>query len=86
MIEKNKDIIGNNIDDIKNTDDNFSEFNLLNSHISDKRSLIYQGGGPIAIQKQHDKQRMTCRERIKYLLDPGTDFLKSVLLLHMICI
>ena len=29
---------------------------------------------PIAIQKQHDKQRMTCRERIKYLLDPGTDF------------
>ena len=74
MIEKNKDIIGKNIDDIKNADDNFSEFNLLNSHISDKRSLIHQGGGPIAIQKQHDKQRMTCRERIKYLLDPGTDF------------
>ena len=51
MIEKNKDIIGNNIDDIKNTDDNFSEFNLLNSHISDKRSLIYQGGGPNSYTK-----------------------------------
>ena len=74
MKEKNKDIIGKSIDEIKGSDDNFSEFNLLNSYISEKRSLIHQGGGPIAIQKQHDKKRMTCRERIKYLLDPGTDF------------
>ena len=74
MTEKNKDIIGRDIEEIKNSDDNFSEFNLLNAHITEKRSLIHQGGGPIAVQKQHDKQRMTCRERIKYLLDPGTDF------------
>ncbi|MAR14932.1 MAG: methylcrotonoyl-CoA carboxylase [Candidatus Marinimicrobia bacterium] len=70
---ENKDIIGKPINDLKNINENESEFNSLNSNISEKRELIYQGGGPIAIQKQHDKQRMTCRERIKYLLDSGEE-------------
>ena len=70
---ENKDTIGTSIDDWKNVEENESEFNLLNSDISKKRDLIYQGGGPIAIQKQHDKQRMTCRERIKYLIDSGEE-------------
>jgi len=70
---ENKDIIGNSIDSWKKVNENESEFNLLNSNISKKREIIHQGGGPIAIQKQHDKQRMTCRERIKYLLDSGEE-------------
>ena len=70
---ENKDIIGRPINDLKNINENESGFNSLNSNISEKRELIYQGGGPIAIQKQHDKQRMTCRERIKYLLDSGEE-------------
>ena len=70
---ENKDIIGSPINDLKNINENESGFNSLNSNISEKRELIYQGGGPIAIQKQHDKQRMTCRERIKYLLDSGEE-------------
>jgi len=70
---ENKDIIGNSIDSWKKVNENESEFNSLNSNISKKREIIHQGGGPIAIQKQHDKQRMTCRERIKYLLDSGEE-------------
>ena len=72
MIE-NKDIVGTSIEDWKNINENESKFISLNSKISEKREIIYQGGGPIAIQKQHDKQRMTCRERIKYLIDSGEE-------------
>ena len=73
MINENKDIIGSNIAEIKNNDENFSEFTNLNAKISELRDIIHQGGGPIAIQKQHDKKRMTARERIKYLIDSGTE-------------
>ena len=68
-MSKNRDTIGTDQADWKDINENESEFNLLNSEICKKREIIYQGGGPVAIQKQHDKQRMTCRERIKYLLD-----------------
>jgi len=73
MTNENKDIIGSNINEIKNNDENFSEFTNLNAKISELREIISQGGGPIAIQKQHDKKRMTARERIKYLIDSGTE-------------
>ncbi len=35
---------------------------------------IQQGGGPKAIESQHTKGRMTARERIERLIDPGTTF------------
>jgi 3-methylcrotonyl-CoA carboxylase beta subunit len=35
---------------------------------------IQQGGGPKAIESQHAKGRMTARERIERLIDPGTPF------------
>ena len=76
MNKDNKDIIGTDIDNWKNTDLNFSEFKNLNDEILSQISLIHQGGGPVAIQKQHNKKRMTCRERIKYLIDSGEIFLK----------
>ena len=73
-MSKDKDIIGSNINTWKNADSNFSEFNSINEDFLSQINLIKQGGGPIAIQKQHNKKRMTCRERIKYLLDSGEHF------------
>jgi 3-methylcrotonyl-CoA carboxylase beta subunit len=37
---------------------------------------IREGGGPKAIENQHQKGRLTARERIERLLDPGTGFLE----------
>ena len=54
---EDKDIIGTPIDNWKNIIENESSFNSLNAIISEKRELIYQGGGPVAIQKQHDKNQ-----------------------------
>jgi 3-methylcrotonyl-CoA carboxylase beta subunit len=34
-------------------------------------STLLQGGGPYKIQRQHEQQKLTARERIKLLLDPG---------------
>jgi acetyl-CoA carboxylase carboxyltransferase component len=41
-----------------------------------ERDLIAQGGGTKAIERQHEKQRFTARERIAALIDPGTEFLE----------
>ncbi len=57
-MEKSKDIIGNEINAIKNANKNFSKFNTINEEFLNQTQLIYQGGGPIAIQKQHNKKRM----------------------------
>ena len=39
-----------------------------------ERTVIRQGGGGKAIEAQHAKNRLTVRERLKLLLDPGTEF------------
>ena len=36
------------------------------------RDKAKQGGGEARIQKQHDKGKMTARERLDILLDPGS--------------
>ena len=46
---------------------------MLELLIRDENSLR-QGGGPDSIEKQHAKNRLTARERIELLLDPGTEF------------
>ncbi|MFC4455726.1 acyl-CoA carboxylase subunit beta [Deinococcus sonorensis] len=38
------------------------------------RDTVQQGGGPAAIKRQHQKQRLTARERVARLIDPGTPF------------
>ncbi len=38
------------------------------------RDAIALGGGPKAIDRQHEKHRLTARERIAALIDPGTEF------------
>ena len=40
--------------------------------LDDKIQLAYLGGGQDRINKQHAKGKLTARERIEYLLDPGS--------------
>ena len=40
--------------------------------LKQKRSLLEQGGGPAKIDGQHAKGKLTARERIDRLVDPGT--------------
>ena len=54
--------------------DNYKKFNELVSNYKKEEDKIKLGGGSINIQKQHDKGRMTARERIKYLIDDKTSF------------
>ncbi|HEX4130833.1 MAG TPA: acyl-CoA carboxylase subunit beta [Pirellulales bacterium] len=46
----------------------------LARHIADEAARIELGGGPDAIARQHAKHRLTARERIARLIDPGTQF------------
>jgi 3-methylcrotonyl-CoA carboxylase beta subunit len=46
----------------------------LAAKIGDESRLLEQGGGAKAIESQHGKGRLTARERLGLLLDPGTQF------------
>src|SRR5499425_532708 len=46
----------------------------LVSQIRNEEEKIREGGGPKAIESQHAKGRLTARERIHLLADPGTFF------------
>src|SRR2546425_5508248 len=46
----------------------------LVSAIRNEEEQIREGGGPKAIESQHSKGRLTARERIQRLTDPGTFF------------
>src|SRR6267143_5247379 len=46
----------------------------LVSQIHNEEEKICEGGGPKAIENQHSKGRLTARERINLLADPGTFF------------
>ena len=44
--------------------------------IGQQEDAIRQGGGAKAIEAQHAKKRLTARERLALLLDPGEEFLE----------
>ena len=46
----------------------------LVSQVRNEEEKIREGGGPKAIENQHAKNRLTARERIQLLADPGTFF------------
>src|SRR6476469_4124387 len=46
---------------------------LTSEVLSREEARIRQGGGPKAIDRQHEKGRLTARERIAKLLDPVSD-------------
>lgn len=41
-------------------------------HLREKRAKIYLGGGEKALEKQRQRGKLTARERIDALLDPGS--------------
>ena len=46
----------------------------LVAQVRNEEEIIREGGGPKAIENQHSKGRLTARERIHLLADPGTFF------------
>src|SRR5437660_12348642 len=42
--------------------------------VRNEEQLIQQGGGEKAIESQHNKKRLTARERINLLIDRDTEF------------
>jgi len=48
----------------------------LTAEFQREAERIRQGGGPDAIERQHAKGRLTARERIDGLIDPGSSFLE----------
>src|ERR1039458_2032686 len=44
------------------------------ANVRNEEQRIAQGGGDKAIESQHKKGRLTARERIALLIDPGTEF------------
>jgi 3-methylcrotonyl-CoA carboxylase beta subunit len=55
----------------------------LVAQIKNEEEQICQGGGAKAIESQHKKGRLTARERIKKLIDPGSHFFElSVFAAH----
>jgi len=53
---------------------NAAGMRALSTTIAEESKLIQQGGGKKAIDAQHSKGRLTARERLDLLLDPGTSF------------
>lgn len=47
---------------------------LLLSAMRQRFNKVAQGGGKKAIEKQHEKNKLTPRERIEYLIDPNSCF------------
>ena len=57
-----------------NFNKNEDTMGLLVSEVNQKLEKIYQGGGKSKIEKQHAQGKLSVRERIKILLDEGSDF------------
>ena len=66
MTDKIKSSINIDSSTFKNNSEQFLE--LINQYESEQDE-IKLGGGSVSIQKQHDKGRMTARERVEYLID-----------------
>ena len=51
-------------------------FESLLQSLKEKYELVKLGGGPKRIQSEHNKGKLTARERISYLIDKNSDFLE----------
>ena len=52
------------------------QFRHLLAHLTQKKEIVNLGGGKSRIAKEHEKGKLTARERIDYLRDPGSEFLE----------
>ncbi len=57
-----------------------SRLQTLSREYRDLAARLEQGGGPERIKRQHDQGKLTARERLKGLLDPGAPWLEIGLL------
>lgn len=55
---------------------NEAEFQGLLQHLANKTETVRLGGGKSRIAKEHEKGKLTARERISYLTDAGSEFLE----------
>jgi acetyl-CoA carboxylase carboxyltransferase component len=55
---------------------NITGMEALLSTLRQQEEVLRQGGGPKAIESQHGKKRLTARERLALLLDPGEQLLE----------
>jgi acetyl-CoA carboxylase carboxyltransferase component len=55
---------------------NEDSIRMLISEMEQKLAKIYLGGGKSRIEKQHEQGKLTARERIEKLIDPGTKTLE----------
>src|SRR5438309_5585492 len=49
---------------------------MLVSDLKTRLEKVYLGGGKKNIEKQHEKGKLTARERIKYLIDKNSRFVE----------
>lgn len=49
---------------------------LAYSQVKHRLKIIYEGGGKKAIEKQRERNKLTARERIRYLCDADTPFIE----------
>ena len=61
-----------NLEHSKNED----AMKLMLAKVQHRLEKIKLGGGAKKIERQHDKGKMTARERIDYLIDDGSDFFR----------
>ncbi len=52
----------------------------LGRELEELRARLRQGGGPARIQRQHDQGKLTARERVERLIDPGSTWFEVGLL------
>ncbi len=57
-----------------------SRMGELVAELAELEERLRQGGGPAKIEKQHSQGKLTARERVELLLDPGGGFLEIGLL------
>jgi acetyl-CoA carboxylase carboxyltransferase component len=55
---------------------NEDNMNLLVSEMKQKRNIIELGGGKESIKKQHEKGKLTARERIEEIFDKESDYIE----------
>jgi acetyl-CoA carboxylase carboxyltransferase component len=73
-------VIRNTVDtSSKRYEDNMRELAHKMTDIRNEEEVIQQGGGAKAIDSQHKKGRLTVRERLEKLLDPGVEFFELAL-------
>lgn len=75
MTKRNGDILESKFNfSSKLAQENRAYWEQEKEKIKNERKTIYLGGGPTNIERQHTKNRLTARERIKHLLDPNSPF------------